>query len=107
MAMNINPSTSQSSTQVYQNNQGEVPRNARQDSTGDSATKSATRVEISQRARDLQAQQQKGQQETGEAERTADNERTEGGRNASRQEAPNAGQSDKATSAPSSLHVVA
>lgn len=104
MAMNVNPITSQSSTQAYQTNQGEVPRNARQDTTGENATKSAARVEISQRARDLQAQQQKAQQETGEVERTADNERTEGGRNASRQEAPNAG---KATSTPSSINVVA
>lgn len=76
MAMNINPVSGQNPAQGYLNIQTDAPRSTQQDSN-QGATNASTKVDISQRARELQAQRLRDQQETKEAERTADNEQTE------------------------------
>ena len=92
MAMNLNSINSQSTAQLYQNNQPETTRspqqNTNQDTTQDAGR---TRVDISQKSRDLQAQKLQSQKETGEATRAEDNGRTEQNKQAIRQEAQNAG----------------
>lgn len=84
MAMNINAISGQNPAQAYQNNQTDASRGTPQDAK-QNATTSATKVDISPKARQLQAQRTQGQQEAREAETTADNEQTEQAKTTQRQ----------------------
>lgn len=104
--MNMNAISSQNPTQTYRNNQADAPRSTRQD-TKQAASNSATKVDISQKAKDLQAQRLQDQQETKEAESTADNEQTEQTQ-ATRQQASNVGNQTQATaSSQNTINVLA
>lgn len=109
MAMNLNPIASQATTQVYQNNQGEAPLGRQPDTSRDSTANAATQVDISQRARELQAQRLQNKQEAGEAERTADNEQSEKSPKVVQQETRSTGNQTRADAAgtQSGINVVA
>ena len=99
MAMNVNSINSQNPAQLYQNNQTETTHGPQQNTTQSTTLNAnSTRVDISQRARELQTQSLQGRQEAGEAERTADNERTEQAQSTTnRQEIQNAGNQAQTT----------
>ena len=108
MAININPIANQTTTQVYQNNQGGAPLGSQPDTSRNSAP-NPTQVEISQRARELQAQRLQDKQEAGKAEKTADNEQSENAPNAAQQETRSTGNQTRANAAgtQSGINVVA
>ena len=101
MAMNINPLNSQIPAQLYQNNQTETTRSPQQNTNQEAAPDAGAKVDISQKARELQTQRLQDRQEAAEAETTADNEQTE--------RTSNAGNQPRATAsgARSSINVVA
>lgn len=85
MAMNINSLNSQIPAQLYQNNQTETTRSPQQNANQEVALDAGAKVNISQRARELQTQKLQDRQEAAEAETTADNEQTEQTSNAGNQ----------------------
>ena len=101
MTMNINPLNSQIPTQLYQNSQTGTTRSPQQNANQEAAPDAGAKVNISQRARELQTQRLQDRQEAAEAETTADNEQTEQTSNGGNQPRAAAG------GARSSINVVA